>query len=285
MLSPTTVATLLTSAITQGLPRIDAQMLMLHACGHQGHKRAWLIAHSDEQLNADQLAAWHAAVQRRLTGEPIAYIVGYKEFFGLRLAISPAVLDPRDDTETLVDWALELMPSTQSCKVLDLGTGSGAVALAIAKQRPLAQVTATDASYEALAVARSNAQAHQLAPRFVQADAHHPDWFSQLKGEVFDLIVSNPPYIAQADAHLAALRHEPAMALISGEDGLDAIRSIITHAARHLSEGGHLLLEHGYDQAQAVCRLLASHGFANATTRQDLAGVDRCSGAQLGTFG
>ena len=273
------VAALLQAASLQGLPRIDAQMLMLHACGREAHDRAWLMAHDDLGLNERALAAWQSAMARRLAGEPVAYILGYKAFYGLKLAVSPAVLDPRDDTETLVDWALELIPKDQVFKVLDLGTGSGAVALAICSQRPIAQLTATDASPEALEVARSNAKALELPCRFVLSDIHASHWFSALNSEKFDLIVSNPPYIAGGDSHLAALKHEPDMALTSGADGLDAIRSIVAHAPAHLSKGAHLLLEHGYDQAKAVRDLMSRHGFANVMTRQDLSGVDRCTGA------
>jgi release factor glutamine methyltransferase len=214
-----------------------------------------------------------------LQGEPVAYITGHKEFYGLRLKITPDVLDPRDDTETLVDWALELIPADRPFKVLDLGTGSGAVALAISKQRPLAQVTATDASAAALAVAQANAASLKLPVHFVLADAQDANWLSCLDGEVFDLIVSNPPYIAEGDAHLPALKYEPAMALTSGQDGLDAIRSIVSHAKNHLSVGGWLLMEHGYDQAAISLQLLSDCGFVQGVTRQDLAGVDRCTGA------
>ncbi len=277
----TTIAALLQSAHAQGLPRHEAHYLLLHACGRQTHDRAWLVMHEQDALNAEQTMLWQAAVQRRLAGEPLAYIVGYKAFYGLKLAVNPAVLDPRDDTETLVDWALELMAQDQSCKVLDLGTGSGAVALAMASKRPLAQITATDASPEALAVAASNSCALQLPVRLVRADAGQPNWFAALQGEMFDLIVSNPPYIAEGDSHLVALKHEPALALTSGADGLDAIRSIIAHASAHLQPGGHVLLEHGYDQAQRIRALFALHGFAGVTTRQDLSGVDRCTGAQF----
>jgi release factor glutamine methyltransferase len=267
-------------AAALGLARIDAQMLLLHACGRDTNDRAWLIAHGDDLINPAQLAVWEDASKRRLAGEPVAYITGHKAFYGLQLAISPAVLDPRDDTETLVDWALELIPKDLTFKVLDLGTGSGAVALAIAGQRPLAQLTATDASAEALALAHANSTALNLPVNFIAADASDPDWFSALQGEVFDLIVSNPPYIAEGDAHLAALKHEPAMALTSGADGLDAIRSIISHASEHLHSSGWLLVEHGYDQAAAVRDLLSLHGFAHAATRQDLGAVDRCTGAR-----
>ena len=276
-----TIAALLQAATRQGLPRVDAQMLMLHACGREAHDRAWLLAHDDRSLNESELALWESSVARRLQQEPVAYILGTKAFYGLALAVNPAVLDPRDDTETLVDWALELIPLDAPFKVLDLGTGSGAIALAIASQRPLARLTVTDASAAALDVARANAAAHNIDIRFVQADVRNTNWFSALAGDVFDLIVSNPPYIAEGDQHLAALKHEPEMALTSGRDGLDAIRSIISHAPAHLRQGGHLLLEHGYDQAQAVRGLFEKNGFLEPTTRQDLSSVDRCTGARL----
>jgi release factor glutamine methyltransferase len=273
------IAPLLQSAIGQGFARIDAQMLMLHACGRSEQDRAWLIAHDQEALSDAQFTLWQAALKRRLAGEPVAYIVGYKEFYGLRLKVTADVLDPRDDTETLVDWALELIPQSKPFKVLDLGTGSGAVALALSKQRPLAQVTATDASVPALAVAKLNAEALDLPVRFVLADAQDDNWFSSLGDERFDLIVSNPPYIAEGDVHLAALHHEPAMALTSGTDGLDAIHSITAHATKHLIAGGWLLFEHGHDQAAAVTQVLGGHGFQQIATRQDLSSVDRSTGA------
>jgi release factor glutamine methyltransferase len=276
-----TITALLQSAAAQGLPRNEAHYLMLHSCGRETHDRSWLLMHEQDALSDAQLVLWQSALQRRLAGEPVAYIVGHKAFYGLRLNVSPAVLDPRDDTETLVDWALELLPKDRASKVLDLGTGSGAVALALASQRPLAQVTATDASPEALAVARANSAALNLTVNFIAADASEPNWFSALGDQVFDLIVSNPPYIAQDDAHLAALKHEPALALTSGADGLDAIRNIIQHASKHLAPNGWLLLEHGYDQAERVRSLFAAYGFVDAMTRQDLGAVDRCTGARF----
>lgn len=276
-----TISALLQAALFQGLARSDAQALMLHACKRPTHDRAWLIAHGQMPLSAEQFALWQVALQRRQSGEPVAYIVGFKEFYDLKLAVNADVLDPRDDTETLVDWALELIPIDRAFKVLDLGTGSGAVALAIRSQRPLAQITATDASLQALAVAQANSAALELPIRFIQANATDPNWFSAIRSEAFDLIVSNPPYISEGDAHLAALKHEPAMALISGKDGLDAIRSIIKHAPAHLRPGGWLLLEHGYDQAEPVRDLLNAHGFLDMTTRQDLSSIDRCTGGRL----
>ncbi|TAG25080.1 MAG: peptide chain release factor N(5)-glutamine methyltransferase [Burkholderiales bacterium] len=276
-----TITSLLKGATAQGLPRHEAHYLMLHACGRATHDRAWLLTHEADLLKDELVQRWQDAVMQRQSGVPVAYIVGSKEFHGLQLKISPAVLDPRDDTETLVDWALELIPLDEPFKVLDLGTGSGAVALAIRAQRPLAQVTATDASAQALAIAAANSAALELPVRFVQTNVRDPHWFSALEGQVFDLIVSNPPYIAQGDRHLAALKHEPAMALTSGKDGLDALRSIITNASSHLPSGGHLLLEHGYDQAERVCGLLSVNGFVDAITRHDLGGLDRCSGARI----
>jgi release factor glutamine methyltransferase len=275
---------LLQHAQQQGLARIDAQLLLLHACERPAQDRAWLLAHDQDHAAPAQLARWHEALARRLSGEPVAYITGFKAFYGLNLHITPAVLDPRDDTETLVDWALELLPPDQACKVLDLGTGSGAIALALASQRPKALVSATDASSAALQVAQANAQALGLNVNFIQANAQAEHWLAclghGLQDDLFDLIVSNPPYIADGDAHLAALKHEPSLALTSGADGLDAIRSITAHAGRHLKPGGWLLLEHGYDQAPHVQALLAAQGFAFITTRPDLAGVARCTGAQ-----
>ena len=271
---------LLQHALQQNVARIDAQMLLLHACGRAAQDRAWLLAHDQDMATPEQATQWHAALQRRLAGQPVAYITGYKEFYGLRLNITADVLDPRDDTETLVDWALELIPKDKPFKVLDLGTGSGAVALAIASQRPRAQVTATDACPSALAMAQSNANALQLPVRFVLANIKDTHWFSRLESNTFDIIVSNPPYIAEGDSHLAALQHEPAMALTSGADGLDAIRSIIAHANHHLSPTGWLVLEHGHDQATAVRQLLTRQSFVSAQTRQDIAGVDRCTSAQ-----
>jgi release factor glutamine methyltransferase len=274
------ISQLLSQAIAQGLPRIDVQMLMLHACGQAHMQRAWLIAHDQDILSLAQWTQWQQAVQRRLNGEPVAYILGYKEFYSLRLKVNSHVLDPRDDTETLVDWALALLPLDQTCTVLDLGTGSGAIALAIQAQRPAARVTATEASPQALAVAQTNAVAHQLPVHFVLTDQNDPHWLSRLSDERFDLIISNPPYIAQGDAHLSALKHEPEMALSSGIDGLNAIRSITAHARAHLTVGGWLLLEHGFDQAERVAQLLSAHGFQAPQTRLDLVGQQRCTGAQ-----
>jgi release factor glutamine methyltransferase len=214
------------------------------------------------------------ALQRRLRGEPVAYITGRKDFFGLTLSVDARVLDPRPDTEILVEWALELLPTAppRTHRVLDLGTGSGAVALALQHQRAESHITAVDASADALAVASANAQRLNLPVHFI-----HSHWMDAVPGP-FELIVSNPPYVADGDPHLAALTHEPLQALTSGTDGLDDIRQIIAQAPSRLTPGGWLLLEHGWDQAQAVQTLLRQAGFEKIQSRQDLAGVDRCTG-------
>ena len=207
----------------------------------------------------------------------MAYLTGVKEFYGLPLHIDARVLDPRPDTETLVDWALEVLAPLPAPRVLDLGTGSGAIALAVQHQRPQAQVSAVDASQDALAVAQTNATRLGLAVRF-----HQGHWLQGMAG-TFDAIVSNPPYIAAADPHLAALTHEPLQALASGADGLDDIRTIVAQAPAHLAPGGWLLLEHGWDQAGAVRTLLEAAGFGQVQSRKDLAGIGRCSGGQWPT--
>jgi release factor glutamine methyltransferase len=261
-------------AAALGLDRIDAQLLHLVALGREPHDRAWLLAHDSDELDAAVLARLEPLLQRRAAGEPLAYITGTKEFFGLPLQVDARVLDPRPDTETLVEWALALMPVQAPCAVIDLGTGSGAIALALQHQRPQASVSAVDASPEALAVARANAQRLQLPVRYI-----HSHWLREVQG-TFDLIVSNPPYIRTDDPHLTALTHEPLQALASGADGLEDIRAIIEQAPAHLKSGGWLLLEHGYDQAEAVRALLTQAGWQHVQSRQDLAGIERCTGAQ-----
>ncbi len=252
-------------------------MLLLHVLDQPTHARAWLLTHDGEALPAIAAQRLAALAERRRAGEPIAYLVGQKAFHGLTLQVDARVLDPRDDTETLVDWALELLPTTTvtSSNVLDLGTGSGAIALAVAQQRPHARVTAVDASADALAVASANAQ--RLGLPVVM---RHGSWFAPVAGERFDLILSNPPYIAEGDAHLPALAHEPRQALVSGADGLDDLRHIVAHAPAHLRAGGWLLLEHGWDQADAVQGLLHAAGFKQVQSRRDLGGQPRCTGGQ-----
>jgi release factor glutamine methyltransferase len=277
-----TIAALLHSTIAQNLPRNEAHYLMLHICGRETHDRAWLLTHEQDVLNAAQQDLWQRAVQRRATGEPVAYIVGFKEFYGLRLSVDRRVLDPRDDTETLVDWAVQLIPANASRRLLDLGTGSGAIALAIKSQRPLVQVYATDASPDALAVASANSAQLGLPVCLIQADRAQPNWFAALGEQRFHYILSNPPYIAEHDDHLHALRHEPELALKSGADGLDSIRNIIAHAAEHLEPAGWLLLEHGYDQADRVQDLFARANFSQICTKKDLNNQPRCTGGQRG---
>ena len=269
-----TVADVLAGARTRGVDRLDAQLLLAHVLRQQ---RSWLLANDECTLSADQLEQVHDLIDRRAGGEPLAYLVGAKEFHGLSLHVSSAVLVPRPDTETLVDWALELMRDATAPSVLDMGTGSGAIALALKHRHPEARVTALDASAEALAVARGNAERLQLdIPLLVS------DWWHSVAGQRFDFIVSNPPYIAGNDVHLAALRHEPLMALTPGGDGLGALRHLIAGAPQHLESGAWLLLEHGHDQAAAVAELLREQHFVSVTTRHDLAGHGRCTGGRRG---
>ena len=267
----------LTEAQALGLERIDAQLLLLHVLERADAGRAWLLAHDTDALPPADHARFTALCQRRAAGEPVAYLRGTKEFYGLSLHVDARVLDPRPDTETLVDWALEVLAPLTVPRVLDLGTGSGAIALALQHQRPDAQVSAVDASHAALAVAQANATRLNLGVQFA-----HGDWLRGVTGR-FDTIVSNPPYIAATDPHLAALRHEPLQALASGADGLDDIRSIVAQAPAHLHPGGWLLLEHGWDQAGAVQALLRAAGWTQVQSRKDLAGIARCSGGQWPT--
>ncbi|MES2013634.1 MAG: peptide chain release factor N(5)-glutamine methyltransferase [Pseudomonadota bacterium] len=235
--------------------------------------RAWLLAHENDALQANIHAEFEALISRRLLGEPIAYILGQREFYGLDLIVTPDTLIPRPDTETLVEAALEKIPAESNGAVLDLGTGTGAVALAIAKHRPHADVIAVDASRGALDVARKNASA--LAIPNVQCLLSN--WFTALQGERFDVIVSNPPYIEQHDQHLSQgdLRFEPLSALASGTDGLDDIRQIIGDCLIHLKPQGWLMLEHGYNQAELVADLMAQNGLVDIETIKDLGDNDR----------
>jgi release factor glutamine methyltransferase len=277
-MNPITCAQALAAAQKLGLERLDAQLLLLHALGKPASARSWLLAHDTDALTPEVAEMFRALCARRLTGEPLAYIVGSKEFFGLALQVDARVLVPRPDTETLVEWSLELLQLPGLLQVLDLGTGSGAIALAIAHSLQAAgrqaQVTAVDASTDALDVARGNATRLGLTIDFIESR-----WLEQVKGG-FHLIASNPPYIASADPHLAALGHEPLQALAAGADGLDDIRQIIEQAPGYLLPGGWLLLEHGYDQADRVRGLLAQRGFGQVQSRLDLAGIERCSGGQ-----
>ncbi|GAB4116916.1 MAG: peptide chain release factor N(5)-glutamine methyltransferase [Sideroxydans sp.] len=240
--------------------------------------RAWLLAHPEQVPDAASQARYADLLQRRLNGEPIAYILGEREFFGLNLVVTPATLIPRPETELLVELALARLPPRG--RVLDLGTGSGAIAVAIGHARSDAQVMAVDASVAALEVARLNGQRLGLK----NISFRLGDWYDALGAERFDLIVSNPPYIAVGDAHLLQgdLRFEPSSALASGADGLDAIRHLVAGARNHLNAGGWLLLEHGYDQAAAVRTLFSSARFQDVFSAMDLAGLERVSGGNAG---
>jgi len=248
--------------------RLDAEVLLAHVLGCE---RSALIAHDSEPVMQAPAAAFETLLARRLRGEPVAYLTGRREFWSLSLSVSPAVLVPRPETELLVELALRLLPAGEPRAVLELGTGSGAIALALATERPTAHITATDASAAALAVARSNAQRLALA----QVRFRRGDWFEAVPGERFDLIACNPPYVAAADPHLAALRAEPVAALVAGPIGLEAFERIVPAAPAHLREAGWLLLEHGADQAAAVKNLLERHGFHDVTSHPDYSGASR----------
>lgn len=248
----------------------EALLLLAHVLGKSA---AWLYAHGDARVVDGDARRFKDLVARRQAGEPVAYLTGRRGFWSLDLAVGPGILIPRPETERLVELALDRLPPGRPARLLDLGTGSGAIALALARERPAAQVTATDASAEALEVARRNAVEHDLANvRFA-----HGDWYVPVVGERFDLIASNPPYIAAGDAHLAQgdLRFEPASALASGWDGLDALRVIAAGAPAHLAPGGWLLVEHGYAQGAAVRALFARAGLEAVETVRDLEDRDR----------
>jgi release factor glutamine methyltransferase len=279
-----TIATLLADAtqrLTAALQldkreaRIEARVLLSHALNVD---HAWLIGHDRDTPTPAKYDAIENLISRRAAGEPVAYILGEREFYGLNFAVTPAVLIPRPDTERLVEAALERLPENTPCSILDLGTGSGAVAIALARQRPLAQVVAVEASAEALLVAAANAR--RLSAINVACIAGN--WYSTLGVKKFDMIVSNPPYIAANDPHLNTgdLRFEPQRALASGDDGLRDLNRIVTGAPEHLMDGGWLLLEHGYEQAADVIKLLQQHGFERTCTLHDIAGLDRVSGGK-----
>jgi release factor glutamine methyltransferase len=270
-----TVGEALAAARAAGVDRLDAQLLVAHALQQS---RAWVIAHEDAPLSAAHAAPLQQRFARRADGEPLAYIVGEREFRGLRLRVTPDVLVPRPDTEPLVDWALALMAPLPAPRVIDLGTGSGAIALALKTARPDAEVHATDLSSAALDVARANAQALGLAVSW-----HRGAWWQAVTPAIFDLAVSNPPYVARGDAHLHALRHEPAIALIPSDDrgdGLADLQRIVAGAGAHVRADGWLLLEHGADQGAAVGALLQAAGWHGIQTRRDLAGHERVTAAR-----
>lgn len=255
--------------------RREAQVLLGHALGVS---RAWLVAHRDDAAAPEGASRFRRLLQDRSDGQPVAYLTGEREFHGLAFRVSPAVLIPRADTETLVGAALEALPAGGRASILDLGTGSGCVAVALARERPGSAVTAVDASKPALDIARENALAHGVEIEFLQGD-----WFAAVGSRAFHLIVSNPPYVALGDPHLERgdLRFEPPGALASGPDGLSAIRRIVAAAPLHLHPGGWLLLEHGHDQADACAHLLREAGFDPVAAFPDLAGIRRVAGGRL----
>ena len=274
-MQPLTISQALATAC-RDIDRIDARLLLQHVL-NAGH--AFLLTYPDRILTAQQLEAFLHLVQRRIDGVPVAYLTGERDFYDLTFKVSEAVLIPRPETELLIELALQLIPSGRSCRILDLGTGSGAIAITLAKHRPQCEVTAVDLSPAAIAVAQWNArnlQMHNL--NFVTGS-----WFDELSVEKFDLIVSNPPYVADTDPHLQQgdLRFEPPMALSAGDNGLSCIHHIIDEAPDHLVSSGWLLLEHGYDQAAACRQLLQEKDFSNICSHPDLAGIMRVSGGQL----
>jgi release factor glutamine methyltransferase len=267
-----TIAGLLAKARDVGLPLLEARMLLEHVSGLD---RVRQMSDPDRELAGEQATRFLDLLGRRASGEPLAYLIGEREFFSLRFKVTPAVLIPRPETELLVELALERLPLDRLARALDLGTGSGAIPVAIKKHRPMLDMTAVDISAEALSVAKENAMTLGATVRLLQSD-----WFTALGDECFDVIVSNPPYIAEGDQHLGLgdLRFEPRHALTDGGDGLIHLRRIVADCPDHLEAGGWLLMEHGYDQAEACRQLLVARGFAEVQSWADLAGIERVSG-------
>lgn len=265
--------------VRRRVPRLDARLLMQHLLGIT---HAQYLADPDRALSAEEVEAFMTLVLRRERGEPVAYLLGEKDFYSRTFRVTADVLIPRPDTELIVTLALKRLKALTWPRVLDLGTGSGAIAVTLACEHPEAQVKAVDVSPAALAVARENAQRLGGKVEFVESD-----WCAALADETFDVIVANPPYVAARDPHLLqdGLPFEPDLALTDGADGLSCIRRIIAEAPRHLVAGGVLLIEHGYDQAEAVRKLLAAGPFADISTWQDLSGIDRVTGACLSGAG
>jgi release factor glutamine methyltransferase len=265
-------------APTCATARVDAEALLMHVCGLG---RAELITRAAEPIDAAVQTRLAALLARRERGEPVAYLTGVREFWSLDLTVTPATLIPRPETELLVERALALIPPDASLAVADLGTGCGAVALAVAHERPRTRIVATDRCGEALAVARSNAARLGIGNvAFCEGD-----WLAPLAGQRFEIIVSNPPYVRADDPHLSAgdVRFEPRAALVAGPDGLDAIRAIAVTAKGRLAPGGHLLFEHGHDQREPVRALLLEKGYRDIVCFRDLAGHDRVTACRAGT--
>ncbi len=259
--------------VGSGLPRLEAQALASHALGIS---RLQVITDAQRELPPADAARIDALAARRRQGEPVAYVLGRREFFSLEFEVSPAVLIPRPESELLVEFALERIEPGVPYRVLDLGTGSGCIAISIARHRRMAAITAVDESEDALAVARANVKRHAVS----DLEVLRSDWFGALGGRRFDLIVANPPYVAAGDPHLAQgdLRFEPRSALVAGADGLACIRAIVARAPRYLAAGGWLAFEHGHDQAERCRALLEESGYTGVFTRRDLAGIERVSG-------
>ncbi|SEF91955.1 peptide chain release factor N(5)-glutamine methyltransferase [Nitrosomonas ureae] len=274
-MSHVTISQALAAAYSE-INGIDAILLLRHVLSVN---HAFLLTHPDQALTVQQFEKFSSLVQQRIEGLPVAYLIGERAFFDLTFKVTDAVLIPRPETELLVEWALELIPSQKSCKVLDLGTGSGVIGITIAKHRPQAQVIAVDLSPAAIDVCQSNVEILEVA----NLNTIRGNWFDELSGEKYDLIVSNPPYVAEGDPHLQQgdLRFEPEMALSAGEHGMACITHIINAAPGYLREEGWLLLEHGYDQAEACRQLLRDMDFSNICSYPDLAGIMRVSGGQL----
>ena len=280
MNDPTTIRAVLEDATRRlealsDSPRLDAELLLARAIDMP---RSYLFAHPEEPLDAHSVHRFGEALGRRLAGEPMAYITGVREFWSLELMVTPATLVPRPETEVLVDLALREIPRRADWDILDLGTGSGAIAIAIAKERPLARITATDVSAEALEVARQNAR--QLEIPNIEFLAG--DWTEPVRGRTFNVIVSNPPYVRSSDEALDALHREPRSALSAGEDGLDAIRVLARDCGALLEPGGALLIEHGAEQRESVAALLREHGWSEITCHTDYAGLPRVTVARIG---
>jgi release factor glutamine methyltransferase len=270
-----TIAEALATAEHAGVSKVDGRALLRSVVAFTD---ASLLAFPERAIDDQASERYAQLLARRAAGEPVAYLTGKREFYSLEFQVTPAVLIPRSETELLVEWALERVPRERTCRVLDLGTGSGCVAIAIAKERPLAEVIASDVSLDAIAVARANVKRHAVA----NVQVVQSDWFGALTGLRFEVILANPPYVATGDPHLEQgdLRFEPPLALTAGEDGLACIRAIVAAAPGHMKSDAFVAIEHGYDQASECRDLLMRSGFVSVCTRRDLAGLERATGGE-----
>lgn len=272
-----TVSSALERSLELGLARIDAQVLLLFTLQRRESDRAWLVAHDRDPISHAQWKQYQELVQRRVAGVPTAYLTGRKEFYQLEFLVDARVLIPRPETELLVDWVLQTPGFSSDTRVLDMGTGCGAVALALKSARPRWRVDGIDISRDAILVAQANCVRLGRDVRLRQSS-----WYDSIDmRKRYHLIVSNPPYVAEGDAHLQALRYEPQQALVAGPDGLSALRIIVAGAQKHLRPGGMLIVEHGYDQGPAVKTLMQEAGFSAVSQRRDIAGIVRCTAGQL----